>query len=301
MQALKGKNPLTESFLVQLDVDLEGSGLRVPVHNGGESSVPLRALSGKCTSSAPINPELVECSPLFNIRESREHDRATSGSGPPETSKGTFDTATDFSGMTATQSQSYTGGFPVRSQKYPVAPSLDKILGGASTVYEETSCFMEMDVSFDNTSSPRFPSQSNSGHPTPSISSNNASSQTSFSPAHPDDQPSLTSTSSIAGISPNIISTTAAMPQPSAFPFFDQHLSNNTKAHSPEGASNNFRVPSTWNHADSRLSPSGTGGEFGFAGMASGDISSWESMGMMEGQAALFSGWDMTSQPDVGV
>lgn len=32
MQALKSKNPLTESFLVQLDVDLEGSGLELPVN-----------------------------------------------------------------------------------------------------------------------------------------------------------------------------------------------------------------------------------------------------------------------------
>ena len=30
MQALKAKNPLTESFLVQLEVDLEGSGLQIP-------------------------------------------------------------------------------------------------------------------------------------------------------------------------------------------------------------------------------------------------------------------------------
>jgi hypothetical protein len=30
MQALKSDNPLTESFLVQLDVDLEGSGLSLP-------------------------------------------------------------------------------------------------------------------------------------------------------------------------------------------------------------------------------------------------------------------------------
>jgi len=29
MQVLKDKNPLTESFLVQLDVDLEGSGLDI--------------------------------------------------------------------------------------------------------------------------------------------------------------------------------------------------------------------------------------------------------------------------------
>ena len=32
MQALKSKNPLTESFLVQLDVDLEGSGLSIPIY-----------------------------------------------------------------------------------------------------------------------------------------------------------------------------------------------------------------------------------------------------------------------------
>jgi len=30
LNALKHKNPLTESFLVQLDVDLEGSGLETP-------------------------------------------------------------------------------------------------------------------------------------------------------------------------------------------------------------------------------------------------------------------------------
>lgn len=30
MNALKKKNPLTESFLVQLDVDLEGLGMRDP-------------------------------------------------------------------------------------------------------------------------------------------------------------------------------------------------------------------------------------------------------------------------------
>src|ERR1700743_858512 len=32
MQVLKLKNPLTESFLVQLDVDLEGSGLDIPTN-----------------------------------------------------------------------------------------------------------------------------------------------------------------------------------------------------------------------------------------------------------------------------
>ena len=45
MQALKSKNPLTESFLVQLDVDLEGSGLSIPSNisrcQPGEKRVPV--------------------------------------------------------------------------------------------------------------------------------------------------------------------------------------------------------------------------------------------------------------------
>src|SRR5690349_7655388 len=41
MQALKYKNPLTESFLVQLDVDLEGSGLDIPP-NGSKYASGLR-------------------------------------------------------------------------------------------------------------------------------------------------------------------------------------------------------------------------------------------------------------------
>lgn len=48
MQALKVKNPLTESFLVQLDVDLEGSGLSLPNHanryQAGEKRRPVSSL-----------------------------------------------------------------------------------------------------------------------------------------------------------------------------------------------------------------------------------------------------------------
>lgn len=33
MQAIQRKNPLTESFLVQLNVDIEGSGLNIFIHN----------------------------------------------------------------------------------------------------------------------------------------------------------------------------------------------------------------------------------------------------------------------------
>lgn len=39
MSALKRKNPLTESFMVQLNLDIEGSGLDILLHNPDYSSL----------------------------------------------------------------------------------------------------------------------------------------------------------------------------------------------------------------------------------------------------------------------
>ena len=39
MAALKRKNPLTESFMVQLNLDIEGNGLDIILHNPDYSSV----------------------------------------------------------------------------------------------------------------------------------------------------------------------------------------------------------------------------------------------------------------------
>ena len=39
MSALKRKNPLTESFMVQLNLDIEGSGLDILLHNPDLSSL----------------------------------------------------------------------------------------------------------------------------------------------------------------------------------------------------------------------------------------------------------------------
>ena len=39
MAALKKKNPLTESFMVQLNLDIEGSGLDILLHNPDFSSL----------------------------------------------------------------------------------------------------------------------------------------------------------------------------------------------------------------------------------------------------------------------
>ncbi|KAL2429255.1 Citrinin biosynthesis transcriptional activator ctnR [Exophiala dermatitidis] len=66
MHALTAKNPLTESFLVQLDVDLEGSGLNI-------SSNVLRWKFGhRPPAEVPANTDALKCSPLFEIRESQQ-------------------------------------------------------------------------------------------------------------------------------------------------------------------------------------------------------------------------------------
>ena len=65
MIALRSKNPLTESFLVQLDVDLEGSGLNIPSPLGPNKYANRPA--GEC----PANTDSVHCSPLYDIRESQ--------------------------------------------------------------------------------------------------------------------------------------------------------------------------------------------------------------------------------------
>lgn len=60
MHALKRKNPLTESFLVQLDVDLEGMGMDVGQRPLDQSRMPMSEM-----------PESFKCSPIFELSESQ--------------------------------------------------------------------------------------------------------------------------------------------------------------------------------------------------------------------------------------
>lgn len=87
MHALKRKNPLTESFLVQLDVDLEGAGIDVgqrgpnyskPVIvrediriRGGPGGL-LKFNNPPVQAEIPQNTDSVKCSPLFEIRDSQQ-------------------------------------------------------------------------------------------------------------------------------------------------------------------------------------------------------------------------------------
>ncbi|KAB2101599.1 hypothetical protein AG0111_0g10293 [Alternaria gaisen] len=81
MEALRRKNPLTESFLVQLDLDLESAGLQ------GMRNQPLAQPTGKSTIISIHSDPQIRCSPLINIQESQHSTAAatTFGDGVPFT------------------------------------------------------------------------------------------------------------------------------------------------------------------------------------------------------------------------
>lgn len=85
MQALRRRNPLTESFIAQLDVDLEGAGIDVGQRNTNYYKKPpivrsdlnhelsglLKINDNLLQSEIPQNTDSVKCSPLFDIRDSQ--------------------------------------------------------------------------------------------------------------------------------------------------------------------------------------------------------------------------------------
>ncbi|KAL5393194.1 hypothetical protein DPSP01_000025 [Paraphaeosphaeria sporulosa] len=80
MQALRRKNPLTESFLVQLDLDLESAGVL------GLGQKPYRPpQTGGTDGVIPVNSDPVGCSPLFEIRDTQNpsHSINQYGNGGP--------------------------------------------------------------------------------------------------------------------------------------------------------------------------------------------------------------------------
>ncbi|KAF2632338.1 hypothetical protein BU25DRAFT_406891 [Macroventuria anomochaeta] len=85
MQALRRKNPLTESFLVQLDLDLEGAGIPKPY-------MPVE----KKNSVIPVNSDPVGCNSIYEIRETQAQNapinqfansRASSTNAAPQFSR----------------------------------------------------------------------------------------------------------------------------------------------------------------------------------------------------------------------
>ena len=86
MRVIQRKTPLTESFLVQLTMDIEGSGLDFSLHNPDYSSqyvsgrvsnlsrftITLNHSQDSSNMSANENGNRVHCSPIFHISETSE-------------------------------------------------------------------------------------------------------------------------------------------------------------------------------------------------------------------------------------
>lgn len=85
MTALRHKNPLTESFLVQLDVDLEGSGLSIP------SPLGPNRYHNRPAGECPPNTDAVRCAAIYEYRESQ-----TLGQTARELENQKFDAPPDF-------------------------------------------------------------------------------------------------------------------------------------------------------------------------------------------------------------
>lgn len=128
MQVLKTKNPLTESFLVQLDVDLEGTGLDVASHSRykfGQRPLVSNMQTHQLPTltfpqgEIPANTDAMKCSPLLEIRSTQ--GVAGMGQMNPDQSRWPSDKNTPSSNP-----ESYPGLF---TQQQPI-PMNDTITTG---------------------------------------------------------------------------------------------------------------------------------------------------------------------------
>ena len=173
MQALRRKNPLTESFLVQLDLDLESAGIPKPY-------LPVE----KKNSVIPVNTDPVGCSSIFEIRETQRQDAPINQYANNRTD-GT-NTAAKFS-MTNQQSgfdSSSIGNMEIPPQPAPFASmrnlqpdttqdfSPHRGIPPGSTTFLFDSNANEMDMAGDQPSPSTIHSQSRGG----------STSQSSYSP-----------------------------------------------------------------------------------------------------------------------
>jgi hypothetical protein len=224
MQALKAQNPLTESFLVQLDVDLEGSGLDIPL-------VATRNPNGstKFPGEMPTNSDTVHCSPLFEIRESQAPSAHTR---PLRTAS---DMPMNFSGQDFSSAELEAIGYFGQSSTQRQMPQREKstLSDGRSPHYSQQN--NPSDNGFSPGASAHQPgSGRNSNQPTPSASStsNKGSSHTSFTPPQYDD--GSISYAAFNAMSPN-----------TAQRIFDQPTLNAGKA-GLDGMSQPFTMPAAW-------------------------------------------------------
>lgn len=284
MQVLKTKNPLTESFLVQLDVDLEGSGLDIPTSYSRWKfgrrppvrppfSSPDGPVDPYAQGESPANTDAIKCSPLYEIRQ-------TQGNAQPSIVQGAFpiDSRVNVPPVNAsfpslyTPDTSNTGGQPGQFTGTSMNDAYENMYGLAVQS-------LGTDTSPDNSNQEGSGSRPQSNHPTPSTLSNHTSSHTSYT-----SPPNQTGANNSAG---------GSQPQQSpSFPF-PSNESWMIATNQTDLGSN--KQSESLNFVGTTITSGSAGVTLNPTGMTPGLDSFWPTDGMGDGNEWIF-GWP-TSTP----
>jgi hypothetical protein len=223
MQALKRKNPLTESFLAQLEIDLEGTGVDI----GTRSTLLARGAVSFCPNSdrprnmgilvdldtesngfkqfqIPVNSDSVQCSPLFEIRESQNNSGNASAFNNKSYMSGTpgMNSASGFATMNAQVNLDIDGSYNNISAHDSVNYQLPSRAKMPTTLFDSVSRSSDMDCS-------------NSSDKTRSNSYKDSSSHNSFTPPSQNDDIQSQYQSNLAKNSPGTADSGSGITTPS--------------------------------------------------------------------------------------
>ena len=295
MQALRRKNPLTESFLVQLDLDLEGAGIPKPY-------MPIE----KKNSVIPVNSDPVGCSSIYEIRETQAQNapintyansRAGSSNAAPQSSR--FGTTSGSGIELKPQAAPF---LPMRNNhdlQQDFSPHRGAVPGASTFIFNEPSV-NDVDMSNDQPSPSTINSQSRGG----------STSHSSYSPGQQTEHhlpyrasPRFTSnqmpTSNIA--QPNIPQSSSTSLNPMPFTSNGMTVNNFPTETSTDGAYNNGAYENGFDWEFSAMGAEMGMGQDMDAGITPG---TWNSMletvmqgGMGDIEETLEMGWGPLGTP----
>mgnify|MGYP004509551007 CR=1 FL=1 len=166
MQALRRKNPLTESFLVQLDLDLEGAGISKPY-------MPVE----KKDSVIPVNSDSVGCTAIYEIRDTQDpkapinqflNSRTSSTNAAPQFSRNNNQQPPAFGSLSgsgieiAPQPAPFMPVRNVQELSQDFSPHRGAVPGASTFIFNENNTH-DMDLSGDQPSPSTINSQSRGG------------------------------------------------------------------------------------------------------------------------------------------
>lgn len=186
MHAIKRKNPLTESFLVQLDVDLEGAGLEdtrsLRQHLPKQSDGPNRTPSCPQTHLAMPDPAHIDRAPAYGDQGLAVYNQPDIQNVPSiPVAAGNMEPY-EYSNI-ATTNNSYTGYMATENNQFDVVNREQRTPGSLHTVSDSNQYRSPVNVITDMDTSPDG-SGGGGGQHTPSSQQNNSShtSNTAYSP-----------------------------------------------------------------------------------------------------------------------